>query len=145
MYQATEYACMLVWLCYTCTLTIVHDCGFMSAADLARMDCAHKALKVVATRLGYPELKKEQREAVLSFVQGKDVFVSLPMGYGKSLCYGMIPLVVDEMKAHKEPSSIVLVVSPLISLMKDQVKHLQLKVFLLGMLVNWKTRTCKIA
>ena len=64
---------------------------------------------------------------MLSFVQGKDVFVSLPTGYGKSLCYGMIPLVVDEMKAHKEPSSIVLVVSPLISLMKDQVKHFAAK------------------
>lgn len=95
----------------------------MSTADLETMDCAHKAVKAVATRLGYPELKKEQSEAVLSFVQGKDVFVSLPTGYGKSLCYGVIPLVVDEMKAHKEPNSILLIVSPLISLMKDQVKH----------------------
>ena len=43
----------------------------MGAADLETMDCAHKALKAIATWLGYPELEKEQSEAVLSFVQGR--------------------------------------------------------------------------
>ncbi len=39
-----------------------------------------------AQSLGYSELKKEQHEAVMKFVTGNDVFISLPTGFGKSLC-----------------------------------------------------------
>ena len=39
------------------------------------------------------ELKEKQHEAILSFCQGRDVFVSLPTGYGKSVIYGLLPLV----------------------------------------------------
>ena len=51
----------------------------------------------VATRLGF-SLKDKQLEAILGFMSGKDVFVSLPTGYGKSLIYAVIaflPLVFD--------------------------------------------------
>ena len=48
-----------------------------------------------AASLGYLELKPEQEEAVASFVRGADVFVSLPTGYGKSLCFGLLPRVFD--------------------------------------------------
>ena len=41
------------------------------------------------------ELKPEQEEAVASFVRGADVFVFLPTGYGKSLCFGLLPRVFD--------------------------------------------------
>ena len=43
--------------------------------------------------LGCQSLKEEQKRAVKAFVEGKDVFVSLPTGYGKSLCYTLLPLV----------------------------------------------------
>ena len=46
----------------------------------------------VATRLGF-SLKDKQLEAMLSFMSSKDVFVSLPMGYWKSLIYAVLPLV----------------------------------------------------
>ena len=65
-------------------------------------------------------LKKEQQESVLHLVSGKDVFVCLPTGYGKSLCYTILPCVFDILRS-VEKKSIVLVVSPLIALMKDQV------------------------
>ena len=42
------------------------------------------AIISVSLRLGYTELKPCQESAVKSFVSGKDVFVSLPTGYGKS-------------------------------------------------------------
>ena len=56
-------------------------------------------------------------------MNGRDVFVCLPMGSGKSLCYCLLPKVFDNLKlcTHTD-SSIVVVVSPLISLMKDQVR-----------------------
>ena len=53
----------------------------------------------------------------------KNVFVNLPTGYGKSLIYQALPLVFDH--TTNLPGHIVVVVSPLISLMEDQVKQVQ--------------------
>ena len=64
-------------------------------------------------------LKPEQRTSIFQFASGSDVFVSLPTGYGKSLCYTLLPPVFDLLRGVKE-KSIVLVVSPLLALMKDQ-------------------------
>ena len=52
----------------------------------------------VAESLGFPFLKAEQQEAITQFVLGKDVFVSLPTGFGKSLCYTLLPLVFDHLR-----------------------------------------------
>ena len=41
------------------------------------------------------QLKHKQNEAVKEFVSGRDVFVSLPTGSGKSLCYGVQPAAVS--------------------------------------------------
>ena len=41
-------------------------------------------------------LKQEQREAISHLVNKKDVFVVLPTGFGKSLVYQLLPLVLDE-------------------------------------------------
>ena len=38
-------------------------------------------LRVVAERHGYTEIKDKQKDAVLSFASGKDIFVSLTTGY----------------------------------------------------------------
>ena len=40
-------------------------------------------------------LKLMQVEAIKSFVSGKDTFVILPTGYGKSIIHGVLPLVFD--------------------------------------------------
>ena len=76
--------------------------------------------RLAAANLGYVSLKPEQESVIVSFMEGNDVFVSLPTGYGKSLCYAALPYAFDQLRATSKPS-IVIVVSPLIALMKDQV------------------------
>ena len=44
-------------------------------------------LKAAVRGLGYDAPTTEQKDTVTAFVRGKDVFVSLPTGSGKSLCY----------------------------------------------------------
>ena len=73
-----------------------------------------------ARELGYV-LKPKQEEAVLAFVGGQDVFVSLPTGFGKTLCFAVLPWTFDQLRGEAR-KSIVIVVSPLNALMESQVK-----------------------
>eukprot|EP00731_Ephydatia_muelleri_P002345 Em0001g2345a len=59
-------------------------------------------------------------------MQGNDVFLILPTGSGKSLCFSVLPFAFDYL--YGRVGSIVIVVSPLIALMKDQVTALNSKV-----------------
>ena len=78
------------------------------------------AISELVKDLEFGQLKTEQSAAISKFASGKDVFVALPTGYGKSLCYCCLPYVFDRLKS-VEKQSIVVVVSPLVALMKDQV------------------------
>ena len=66
-------------------------------------------------------LKEEQNTALEAFLRGKDVFALLPTGFGKSLIYQLAPLVVKKMGKVKNP--IIVVVSPLVALMEDQIRE----------------------
>ena len=79
-----------------------------------------------AEKLGYTKLRPNQEKVVEYFVQGRDVFVGLPTGSGKSLCYCILPTVFDMLRG-SNGLSIVVVVSPLIALMKDQVRTMKEK------------------
>jgi len=61
-----------------------------------------------------------------SICNGKDTFVWLPTGFGKSICYQTLPFVFDKMlKKCAAGGSVIVVVSPLISVMEDQVASLR--------------------
>lgn len=79
------------------------------------------AINEAAKDAGIESLRQEQQRSVQSFVEGSgsDVFVALPTGYGKSMIYGMLPRVFDILR--NTSKSTILVVSPLIGLMSDQV------------------------
>ena len=78
------------------------------------------AIDEAASRLGYDKVKLEQRQAIRGIIEGNDVFVALPTGYGKSLCYALLPLVFDLYYRRPPSTSIVICISPLVSLMQDQ-------------------------
>ena len=67
-------------------------------------------------------LKAEQHSAMEAIYKRQDVFVWLPTGYGKSLCYEVLPFIMDYNHGGVETQrrSLVLVVSPLVALMLDQ-------------------------
>jgi ATP-dependent DNA helicase RecQ len=64
---------------------------------------------------GFRKFRPGQAEAVKSALQGRDTLVVMPTGSGKSLCFQLTALTLE---------GVTVVVSPLISLMKDQVDNL---------------------
>jgi len=73
------------------------------------------AREVLRARFGFPDFRPGQERAVTSVLAGRDTLVVLPTGGGKSVCYQIPALLLP---------GITVVVSPLISLMKDQVDAL---------------------
>ena len=52
-------------------------------------------------------------------MEGKDVFVALPTGFGKSFIFCLLPALFDVVRSNSVPTSIAIVVSPLVALMKE--------------------------
>ena len=73
-------------------------------------------------RLGYNGVWPMQLQAITLLMEGNDVFICLSTGSGKSLCYSVLPYAFDDLLNRE--SSIVVVVSPLIAFMKDQISSM---------------------
>jgi ATP-dependent DNA helicase RecQ len=85
----------------------------MTAAVASELDRARSLLR---RHFGFPDFRPAQLRAVEAVLGGRDALIVLPTGGGKSLCYQVPALLRD---------GLTLVLSPLISLMKDQVEALE--------------------
>jgi len=81
--------------------------------QITMMGQAHKLLRDI---FGYSTFRQGQEDIVNAILEGRDTLGILPTGGGKSICYQLPSLMHD---------GVTLVVSPLISLMKDQVDALE--------------------
>ena len=63
--------------------------------DISAID---NAIRRALSKLQFKEIRSSQMEDVTSFANGRDVFVALPTGSGKSLCFWILPWLFNSLK-----------------------------------------------
>ena len=69
-----------------------------SAKQRSQKATIEEAFVFALDSLGYEKVREEQKKVLRAFVGGRDVFTALPTGYGKSLCFALLPHVFDYLK-----------------------------------------------
>ena len=105
-------------------------------------DKKEMAFKIVCQIFNVVDLKRYQKESLLRLSEGKDCFICQPTGSGKSIVFQALPFFVHSLNLLKNAEKVeditsdlvlktckqkVLVISPLISIIKDQEQRLQEK------------------
>ncbi|GJN27232.1 hypothetical protein PR202_gb15233 [Eleusine coracana subsp. coracana] len=94
----------------------VHDADVLEAVEAAREDPSKQNLEsLLRVSYGYDSFREGQLEAIQKIVAGESTMLVLPTGAGKSLCYQVPAMILP---------GLTLVVSPLLSLMVDQLRKL---------------------
>ena len=90
----------------------------MTASPALLPDAPNAAVQsVLGEMFGFSDLRPGQSAAIDAVLDGRNVLAVMPTGAGKSLCYQLPALVLG---------GLTIVVSPLVALMRDQVRALQL-------------------
>ena len=108
------------------------------STDDTQDEATDELLPALQKYFGYADFRDGQREVVEKILNGENILAAFPTGYGKSLCYQLPALMLP---------GVTVIVSPLISLMKDQVDALrEQKIYAVALLnssLSWEEHTVR--
>ena len=104
------------------------------SVDDTQDEATDELLPALQKHFGYADFRDGQREVVEKILSGENILASFPTGHGKSLCYQLPALMLP---------GVTVVVSPLISLMKDQIgafheRRIYTTIALLNSSLSWE-------
>lgn len=99
-------------------MAVLCSCDHLRSGGLSMEDCEgySKLRDALWCHFRFNNFRQGQLEALLPAAHGKDVFVRMPTGGGKSLCMYLVPLAMSD-------KAIGIVVSPLVRLLDQQVSQ----------------------